>query len=957
MEGFFGYNLSQTLIMKRSSLFFLIMLAIVCPAIAQVDTSYIYNANMPYGTLDLRLRKSASDYYYLDQGKTFSFRTENGLRTNSFLHLTSWDTDPYLQGQLREQFTSSSRFIMNYRLLLPEGYRTDVKYPIVIFLHGLNEAGNCNIFDCIHGDKTYDPNLNVPAAPLDPDFPLYNNDYNLLHGAKKYLAARNEAGTKLVGDPTLDPKAFPGLVLFPQSNNEWSPSEVENAIRILRLVMKKYSVDPTRVYINGLSRGGYGALEAVKRAPWLFAAGIMFSAVSDANIISNDLVPTIQHIPIWLFQGGKDILPTQKATEDRIRKFRSDGMVVRYTLYPYLGHGTWNTGLAEPDFFTWLLGWKNSRIHAFGGGESICSTDAESALTLYLPPGYKEYEWQRNQSTVKLGTQNSLVVTQVGTYRARFRFANNVWNEWSPEMPILATSPAPAELTQVSTLHLPDLNNRNRTVLKAEGDFDHYNWYRDDVLIDFAGEGDDTLSTPTLESTLGSGSYSLRVASYDGCFSLPSEKLKIFFNGESPVDLGTPGNVTASSKGPSQVEITWQDNSEGESGFEVWRRLTGEQVLPWVMAAITGPGAQSFTDSGLKPSSKYEYKVRAVSETGRSDYFPGAGTAAGVETSADEIPPSRPTDLTAELGEVNALLVQWSAATDNTYVQEYVLYVNGIPYATGNAETLFWLRDRNINTYYTLQVAAVDAGGNIGPKSEAVTINTEMTGLFYTHATGAWLKLDSIDWAAYEYWGHVDDFDLSPKTQEDFFNFRFDGYLYIENAGAYTFRVTSNDGSRLLLNGTKIVDNDGVHDDITVEGQTLTLSNGPQRITLDYFDYMGLDHLVVEYIGPDTNGEWTVISDDVLKSSGPPASGELEVSLYPNPGSNGILQVMFRGGTGDPMIVRILDSMGKTVREYLLEEADVDHLTITDLDVDSGLYIITVKQDTKITSERLIVIR
>jgi hypothetical protein len=135
------------------------------------------------------------------------------------------------------------------------------------------------------------------------------------------------------------------------------------------------------------------------------------------------------------------------------------------------------------------------------------------------------------------------------------------------------------------------------------------------------------------------------------------------------------------------------------------------------------------------------------------------------------------------------------------------------------------------------------------------------------------------------------------------------------------------------------------------------LESGPQRITVDFFDYMGLDHLVVEYMGPDTNGEWVVVDGSVLTSTGESASGELDITVYPNPGSNGITQLIIRGGTGDPLIVRVYDTMGKTVREYLLTDDGVNHLTMTDLDIESGVYIVAVKQNENTVSERLIVIR
>ncbi len=946
--------------MKKRLFFSLLLCCLIFrSAIGQVDTSFIYNQSMPYGTLDLRLRKSATNFYYLEQNKTFSYRTVNGERTNTYLHMTAWDSQPYLEGQLREQFPSTNRFVMNYRLLLPEGYRPDIKYPIVIFMHGLMEAGNCNTSTCIHANHDYDPNTNVPPAPLSPTSKLYNNDYQMLHGGRDFLNARNRAGDVLVGDPALHPRGWPGLVLFPQSNEEWSPSEVENAIRLLRLITKKYNVDPNRVYINGLSRGGYGAFEAIKRAPWLFAAGIMFSPVADANITTQGLVPTVRHVPVWIFQGGKDNLPTQQATEERIRRMRSGGMSVRYTLYPNLGHGTWNTAMNEPDFFSWMLQFRNTKIHQYGGGESICSSSTEDALTLYLPPGYKEYEWQRNGVTVQLGTQNSLVVQLAGNYRARFRFAhNNQWNDWSPVITITSASPPAPTFRILTSSHLPDLNNRNRATLKSDEKFPLYGWYKNGNLLDFPGEADDTLSTPSIEASQGSGLYSLRVAGYVGCFSIPSATRRIFFNGESPTTITAPGSVTASPLSPSSIKLSWSDLSDNEGGFEIWRRVSGESNTSWLLTTIADAGTEEFIDEGLLPSTVYEYKIRAVSETARSEYAPGNGSpAASGETPKDTTPPGAPANVSAEMREINGFILSWDAAIDNTYVTEYIIYVNGVATNTGTAETLFYLGDLKVNTYYSIQVAAIDSDGNTGPKSAPVTINTERTGLFYTHSTGSWLDLESIEWSEYEFSGYVDHFDLSPKTQEDYFNFRFDGYIFIRKPGAYQFRITSDDGSRIWLNGSLIADNDGIHEELTVTSALQTLAGGPHRITVDFFDDMGIDNLVVEYLGPDTNGEWRVVDADVLRSTGSVESGDLQIIVYPNPGSGGIIQVSFVGTNGERIQVRVLDAMGKIIRDYSSIEEGASHLTIPDLDVENGLYIIAVSTKDKVYTERFIIMK
>ena len=90
---------------------------------AQVDTSYIYNTNAPYGTLDIRIAKSSSRYYYLQEDKTISFRESSpGVKTNTFRDMTSWNSASYGQGNLREKSGTADYFIMNYRLLFPVGH-------------------------------------------------------------------------------------------------------------------------------------------------------------------------------------------------------------------------------------------------------------------------------------------------------------------------------------------------------------------------------------------------------------------------------------------------------------------------------------------------------------------------------------------------------------------------------------------------------------------------------------------------------------------------------------------------------------------------------------------------------------------------------------------------------------------------------------------------------------------
>src|SRR5437870_3216026 len=116
-----------------------VLMALFFCSHAQVDTSYVYNPNTPYGLLDIRIARSASNYFYLQEDQTFSFReTSPGVKTNAYKDMTAWDSSPYMQGNLREKSGSQDNFKMNYRLLKPEGYNASYAegYPLIILFHG-----------------------------------------------------------------------------------------------------------------------------------------------------------------------------------------------------------------------------------------------------------------------------------------------------------------------------------------------------------------------------------------------------------------------------------------------------------------------------------------------------------------------------------------------------------------------------------------------------------------------------------------------------------------------------------------------------------------------------------------------------------------------------------------------------------------------------------------------------
>lgn len=947
---------------------------------AQVDTAFIYNTGMPYGTLDLRLAKSSTRYYYLQENRTFAFRESSpGAKTNSYKDMTSWNSSPYAQGNLRETNGSADYFIMNYRLLEPLNYSNTYKpgYPLIVFIHGGGERGNCWQNTCHFDDPGWNPNTNSPPAPTDPNSKLLNNDHNLLHGGSPHLAMRNNAKGKLPNDATLSARSFPGFVLFPQTLNGWTGTTVQDAIRLVRLIAKKYNIDEDRIYIEGLSAGGPGEYEAIKRAPWLFASIIAMSSISDAGILAKNYQSKIAHIPLWAFQGGIDTNPTPSKTLGYVKKFRDEGMIVRYTLYPELGHGTWNNAMNEPDFFKWMLSQSKAKIHTFAGSTSLCGTNGQG-LKMQLSEGFRAYQWERNGAIISGESTASYVATTPGTYRARFSRKLNPgdadWNEWSPPVSVTISNPPQPLIDQLGTTILKDLNNFADAKLISLTKADKYYWYKDGTLITLA----DTVSKPTFKSGTcstsscpGNGSYTLVTSSFDNCPSPPSMPKYVYFNNTAPVNITAPTPFTGTPQSGGAAKLNWSNSSSNETGFEIWRRkvTSATTFSKWEMRKLTAANATTFTDAGLAPSSTYHYKIRAVSNSGRSNYTPSASNAyLVINTQDDNTSPTAPQNLTAQTTAINTVKLSWNGSTDNTGIKQYRIYYDTTSIATGDNKTTYTIPNLKLNRSYSFSVKAEDLGGNLSLSSNTASANTYVSGLYYEHSTGAWTDLDNINWTApAEFTGKVTTFSIAPRTQQDFFNFEFDGYLYINTSGTYYFQTISSDGSRLSLDGEIVVSNDGIHASRTITSSARALSGGPKRVNLQFFEYDESHVLNVRYRGPDTGNSWVTIPAAALKSGDPPtnvsiASTEEAVvmqtvgtNIYPNPTTPDDINIQMQADDPSPISVQIIDFTGRELYEKVFSAEEVNQGVKLDPQetIVDGLYLLITRQNGSVKKERL----
>jgi predicted esterase len=124
-------------------------------------------------------------------------------------------------------------------------------------------------------------------------------------------------------------------------------------LEVLDQLRKEFSLDDHRLYITGLSMGGYGTWDVIARHPKLFAAAVPVCGGGDENN-----APLIKDIPIWCFHGGADpTVPTERS-RNMIKALKDAGGNPKYTEYPGVGHNSWDKAYSEPELPKWLFAQK-----------------------------------------------------------------------------------------------------------------------------------------------------------------------------------------------------------------------------------------------------------------------------------------------------------------------------------------------------------------------------------------------------------------------------------------------------------------------------------------------------------------------------------------------------------------------------------------------------------------------
>lgn len=225
-----------------------------------------------------------------------------------------------------------------YQVFVPQGWTKQEKWPVILFLHGAGERGDDGLVQTEVGIGT----------------------------AIRRFSSR-----------------FPAIVVFPQCRKTrwWTEDEMQaQALAALSQSLAEFNGDSKRVYLTGISMGGYGAWKMAADNPGRFAAltpvcgGIRPPVLragnpppatqAEAGDIYRGAAQKILATPVWIFHGGDDKIVPVDESRKMNEALKGLGGDVKYTEYPGVGHNSWDRAYAEAELISWMLELRLSRAPA-----------------------------------------------------------------------------------------------------------------------------------------------------------------------------------------------------------------------------------------------------------------------------------------------------------------------------------------------------------------------------------------------------------------------------------------------------------------------------------------------------------------------------------------------------------------------------------------------------------------
>jgi predicted peptidase len=255
-----------------------------------------------------------------------------------------------------------------YLVYLPRGYRDDPQqdWPVIVFLHGSGEVGDGRErldYVLLHGPlgEAWIQQRDLPFIMIGPQLPVFDSPGRLVysegvprprriegHIPPRPSDQRPEGPFKV----DIDAGAEQRVPYEPRLADGWWRIQ-EEVVSMLDAVLADYRADAQRVYLTGLSLGGWGTFELAAAYPERWAAIAPIAGAGDPAI-AQDLAK--RGLPIWMFAGGRDDTVPEAWVMKMAEAINAAGHPsLRYTVHEEAGHLVWIQVYAGEDLYNWFL--------------------------------------------------------------------------------------------------------------------------------------------------------------------------------------------------------------------------------------------------------------------------------------------------------------------------------------------------------------------------------------------------------------------------------------------------------------------------------------------------------------------------------------------------------------------------------------------------------------------------
>lgn len=251
----------------------------------------------------------------------------SGFFLFSCFYLQAQDTRLYLKKQLIADGDT-----MPYRVLLPKNFNPKKSYPLFLFLHGAGERGNDNEKQLVHIAPIFLEDSIRDRFEAIVVFPQCSSDSYWSNMRSGY-------------------DSVAGKRIFTFNQDDKPTGAMALLLKLYQRLGKDYKIDSRRRYVAGLSMGGMGTFELVRRLPKTFASAVAICGGGDPAS-----APALAGTAWWIFHGLSDNVVDPQYSIDMANALKATGAEIRLTLYPGVDHNSWDPAFREADLLTWIFG-------------------------------------------------------------------------------------------------------------------------------------------------------------------------------------------------------------------------------------------------------------------------------------------------------------------------------------------------------------------------------------------------------------------------------------------------------------------------------------------------------------------------------------------------------------------------------------------------------------------------